>query len=195
MTTFFPCSGSDAHVLQLFTGMRKERKICLWSDAHVLQLALCRDWKMQRCWWSDADAHVLQLALFRDWRVRVQGDPSPWFLYSVDVFGSSPGILATAAVSYCLSRLRTTQLIATEYRNRGDGSPCVGHCVYLYHTGGAQTMHPKSNCHFDLCLCHSEVPWGGFPLFTPSGLCHSPLRFYFPIHLSPSREEHSRRVQ
>ena len=51
----------------------------------------------------------------------VQGDPSPWFLYSVAInLRSSPGLWAATAASYCQSRPgELPKLIATEYR-----SPC-----------------------------------------------------------------------
>ena len=59
-------------------------------------------------------------------RKGIQDDPSGWFLYSVAInLGSSPGWWAATAASYCPSRSgELPKLIATEYRNQGDGSPC-----------------------------------------------------------------------
>ena len=55
----------------------------------------------------------------------VQGDPS--ILYSVAInLGSSPGLWAATATSYCPSRPgELPKLIATEYRIQADRSPCM----------------------------------------------------------------------
>ena len=55
----------------------------------------------------------------------VQSDPSAWVLYSVAInLGSSPGLWAAIAASYCPSRPRELpKLTATEYRIQADGSP------------------------------------------------------------------------
>ena len=58
---------------------------------------------------------------------KLQGYPSPWFLYSVAInLVSSPGLWAATAACYCPSMPgELPKFIATEYRNQGDGSPCT----------------------------------------------------------------------
>ena len=159
MTTFVPCS--ICHSLDLthmYCSSSQAWGKNVWSVCDLTRWRTCTAARSvlglygTRGLWTNTNRTADKMTCLDKVRMRMRmlglkgartGWPTPlihilWTLtHSVDVFGSSPGILATAAVNYCLSRLRNSQLIAIEYRNRGDGSPCRSLCLLVSHRRGA----------------------------------------------------------